>query len=80
MPITIEAPTAEAALQAVQQLPHDELARLREMLTALTTPPDDYSNDSTYSSEWSQEDLVDARRATGQLIEKRFGPEVGDYD
>ncbi len=32
MPITIEVPTAEAALQAVQQLPQDEIERLKAML------------------------------------------------
>lgn len=81
MPITIENPTAEAVWKAVQQLPQDELARLRELLAVTPSENgDDYFNDPTYSSEWSEEDLADARRATGQLIEKRFGPEAGDYD
>ncbi len=78
MPITIDKPTAEAIYAALQNVPPNELARLREMLTP--TQPDDYSNDPSYSSEWSAEDLADARRATGQLIEKRFGSESGDYD
>lgn len=78
MPITIDKPTAEAIYAALQSVPPGELARLREMLTV--TPPDDYSTDPTCSSEWSDEDLADAQRATGQLIEKRFGPEAGDYD
>lgn len=32
MPITIDKPTAEAFWQAVQQLPQDELKRLKAML------------------------------------------------
>lgn len=71
MAITIETPTAEVAFAALQLLPEPELARLREMLAAL--PIDD-------KSYWTDEDLEDAQRATALLIEKRFGPEEGDYD
>lgn len=81
MPITIEAPTAEAALQALTQLPESELARLRELLTAVPLQNgDDYSTDPTYSSEWSEEDIEDFRRSTALLIEKRLGDEEVDYD
>lgn len=78
MPITIEKPTAEAIYAALQSVPPDELARLREMLTV--APPDDPSNDPTYSSEWSEEDIEDFRRSTALLIEKRLGDEEVDYD
>ncbi len=36
MQITIEVPTAEAALQAVQQLPQEEIERFKTMLTTLS--------------------------------------------
>ena len=36
VPITIETPTAEAALQAVQQLPQEEIERFKTMLITLT--------------------------------------------
>ncbi len=79
MPITIENPTAEAIYSALRDVPATELARLREML-APASSADDYVRDPAFSSEWSDEDLQDARRATGLLVEKRFGPEAGDYD
>jgi len=73
MSITIENPTAEAAYQALQQLPGVELSRLKKMLTAA-----DYGEG--YQDFWTDEDLKDATRSTALLIEKRFGPEEGDYD
>ena len=73
MSITIESPTAEAAFAALQQLPQDELARLQQMFAK---PKIDYGEN--YESDWSEEDLEDAARATALLIEKRFGPEEGN--
>ena len=75
MPITIESPTAEAAFAALQQLPQDELTRLQQMFVK---PKIDYGEN--YQSHWTEEDLEDATRATALLIEKRFGPEEGNYD
>ena len=75
MPITIENPTAEAAFAALQQLPEDELARLQQMFAK---PKIDYGEN--YQSYWTEEDLEDAARATALLIDKRFGPEEGNYD
>lgn len=75
MPITIESPTAEAAYAALQQLPQDELARLQQMFAK---PQVDYGEN--YQSHWTEEDLEDAARATALLIDKRFGPEEGNYD
>lgn len=80
MPITIEKPTAESALQALTQLPESELARLRELLAATPLQNGDYSDDPSYSSEWSEEDIEDLRRSTALLIEKRLGDEEVDYD
>lgn len=62
MPITIEKPTAEAALQALTQLPESELARLRELLA--TTMPIDRS------TAWSDEDLADFSTAGAALYEE----------
>ncbi len=73
MSITIENPTAEAAFQALRQLPGEELKRLKEMFAAI-----DYGEG--YQDFWTEEDLADATRSTGLLIEKRFGPETVDYD
>ena len=75
MPITIESPTAEAAYAALQQLPDEELARLQQMFAK---PKIDYGEN--YQSHWTEEDMKDAARATALLIEKRFGPEEGNYD
>ena len=72
MPITIESPTAEAALEALQKLPSAEMERLRQLL--------EVSNPVNESDEWSQEDIEDFRRSTNRLIEKRLGPETHDYD
>ena len=74
MSITIESPTAEAAYAALQQLPDAELARLQQMFAK---PKIDYGEN--YQSHWTEEDLEDAARATALLIEKRFGPEEGNY-
>ncbi len=77
MSITIENPTVEAILAEIKrQIPANEFERLKALL--LGEKP--YWEDPTYSSEWSEEDLQDATRATGLLIEKRFGPEEGNYD
>ena len=73
MAITIENPTAEAAFEALQQLPGEELARLKQMLT-------EANYGEGYQDFWTEEDLNDAARSTALLIEKRFGPEEGDYD
>lgn len=51
MSIIIENPTAEAALQALHQLPVAELARLRELLASAPS--------INRSTEWSEEDLAD---------------------
>ena len=77
MSITIENPSAEAIYAAIKrQMPADEFERLK----TLFNEEKPYWEDPTYSDEWSDEDLADAARATGLLIEKRFGPEEGDYD
>lgn len=62
MPITIDKPTAEAIYAALQSVPPDELARLRELLAA--TPPIDRS------TEWSDEDLADFSAAGAALYEE----------
>ncbi len=36
--------------------------------------------DPSYQGYWTDEDLEDAARMTGRLIEERFGPEPGNYD
>lgn len=72
MSITIENPTAEAIRRAAQQLPQDEMARLKQMFNS--TPAVNQNND------WSDEDLSDLDRATAQLIDERCGPEPVSYD
>ena len=72
MPITIENPTAEAALEALRKLPSAEMERLRQLL--------EVSNPVNESDEWSEEDIEDFRRSIHRLIEKRLGPETHDYD
>ena len=72
MPITIESPTAEAALEALQKLPTAEMERLRQLLEIVPVVNE--------SDEWSEEDIEDFRRSTHRLIEKRLGPEAHDYD
>lgn len=62
MPITIDNPTAESIYAALQSVPPNELARLREMLTA--TPP------INRSTEWSDEDLADFSAAQSALTEE----------
>lgn len=77
MSITIENPTAEEIIAAIKaQIPPAEFERLKNLL--IQEKP--YWEDPTYSSEWSEEDMRDATRSTGLLIEKRFGPEEVDYD
>jgi hypothetical protein len=77
MSITIENPTAEAIISEIKrQIPASEFERLKALL--IQEKP--YWEDPAYSSEWSEEDLADATRSTGLLIEKRFGPETVDYD
>jgi hypothetical protein len=77
MSITIENPVAEEILAALKrQIPPSEYARMRALINE--EPP--YGEDPTYSSDWSEEDLRDAQRATALLIDKRFGPEEGNYD
>jgi hypothetical protein len=73
MVITIENPTAEAAYEALRQLPSEELNRLSEMFVKA------YYGEG-FQSFWTDEDLEDASRSTARLIEKRFGPEEGNYD
>ena len=75
MPITIENPTAEAIWRAAQQLPKGELARLQQMFAQSKIDCGE-----NYQSHWTEEDLADAARATALLIDKRFGPEEGNYD
>ena len=72
MTITIESPTAEAALEALQKLPSAEMERLRQLLKIAPVVNE--------SDEWSEEDIEDFRRSTNRLIEKRLGPEAYDYD
>ncbi|HEX8465386.1 MAG TPA: hypothetical protein VF627_12290 [Abditibacterium sp.] len=73
MPITIENPTAQDAFAALQNLPSDELLRLKEMFAQA-----DFG--VGFRDFWTDEDLSDARAATGHLIKRRFGPEEGEYD
>ncbi len=73
MPITIENPTAEAAFQALRQLPTDELKRLKEMFTVI------HSSEG-FQDFWTDEDIEDFRRSTARLMEKRLGEEKHDYD
>ena len=73
MSITIETPTARDAFIALQKLPDDEFLRLKEMLV-------EAEFGEGFQDFWTDEDLKDAQAATGRLIEKRFGPEEGDYD
>ncbi|MDQ3815065.1 MAG: hypothetical protein M3347_14125 [Armatimonadota bacterium] len=73
MAITIENPTAEAAFEALRQLPSEEFARLKQMLSAADCG-------EGYQDFWTEEDLQDAARSTAPLLDKRFGPEEGDYD
>ncbi len=73
MSITIETPTAEAAFQALRQLPGEELKRLKEMFAAI-----DYGEG--FQNFWTDEDLADLDRHTARLIDERFGPEEGNYD
>jgi hypothetical protein len=77
MSITIENPTAEAVIAAIKdQMSADEFERLKNLLSHEKP----YWEDPTYSDDWSEEDLRDAVRSTALLIEKRFGPEEGNYD
>ena len=73
MVITIENPTAEAAFEALKQLPAKEWTRLQQLLTAA-------SYGEGYQDFWTDEDLRDLDRATARLIDERFGPEEGNYD
>jgi len=73
MAITIENPTAEAAFAALQQLPQEEFARLKQMFAKA-------NYGEGYQDFWTDEDLEDAARSTALLIDKRFGPEEGNYD
>ena len=73
MTITIENSTAEEIYKALQQVPASEMERLRAMLLAETPAVDEQGY-------WSEEDLCDLDRATAALIDKRFGPEEGNYD
>lgn len=73
MSITIESPTAEAALEALQKLPVGEMERLRKLLEITVFPVNE-------SSEWSDEDIEDFRHSTQRLIEKRLGAEEHNYD
>ena len=73
MAITIENPTAEAAFEALQQLPQEEFARLKHMFA-------EANYGEGYQDFWTYEDMKDAARSTALLIEKRFGPEEADYD
>ena len=75
MSITIENPTAEAVWQAIQQLPQNEVARLKELFDNSSQPVQ-----IDESTEWSGEDIEDFKRSTQRLIEKRLGPEEHDYD
>ncbi len=62
MSIVIENPTAEAALQALNQLPAVELARLRELLTTAAS--------IDRNTEWNEEDLADFSAAGAALYDE----------
>ena len=66
MGITIESPTAEAALEALQKLPLTELERLK---TLLGQPTNGASHVDT-NTEWSDEDLSDFSAAGAALYEE----------
>lgn len=72
MSILIESPTAEAIWRAAQQLPREEMARLKQMFEGATP--------NTSGDSWSEEDIRELDRATARLIDERFGPEPGNYD
>lgn len=72
MAITIENPTAEAAFEALRQLPSEELNRLSDMIVQAR-----YGEG--YQSFWTEDDLKDAQSSTALLIDRRFGPEAGNY-
>lgn len=76
MSITIENPTAETIYAALRDVPAPEIERLKVLLNAEKS----YWENASFSSEWSEEDLRDAAHSTALLIEKRFGPEEGNYD
>ncbi len=70
MSITIESPTAEAALEALQKLPQGEMERLRQFLLApISTSIDE-------STEWSDEDLSDFSAAGAALYEEIEAQEI----
>lgn len=75
MSITIEKLTAEAALEALKQLPALEMERLKELLESTSMAPA-----VNESENWNEEDIEDFRRSTHRLIEKRLGPEPHSYD
>ncbi len=72
MSILIESPTAEAIWRAAQQLPREEMARLKQMFEGATS--------DTLGDSWSEADINDLDRATALLIDERFGPEPGNYN
>lgn len=68
--------TAESVYaEVVQALPSSEQFKLATLIMN-RIPPEAVVD---YSTEWSEEDLRDLDRATGMLIERRFGPEEGNY-
>jgi len=77
MSITIDNPTAEAIFAEIKrQIPGHEFERLKSLFSAEGNP----IGESTYGSDWSEEDLRDLDQATARLIDERFGPEEGFYD
>jgi hypothetical protein len=70
MGITIEHPTAESAIEALKKLPASELAKLMAILL---------DHEPQRQSDWSAQDLDDLDRATARLMDKRYGPEEGNY-
>ena len=63
MPIVIEHPTAEAIFAALQQVPAEELVRLRALMERSVAPVN-------RSTSWSDEDLQEFSDAGAALYEQ----------
>jgi len=69
MPIVIEHPTAEAIFAALQQVPAEELVRLRALMERSATPVN-------RSTSWSDEDLQEFSDAGFALYEEMEDQEL----
>jgi len=69
MPIVIEHPTAEAIFAALQQVPAEELVRLRALMEQSARPVN-------RSTSWSDEDLQEFSDAGAALYEEMENQEL----